>query len=116
MEKRWCWRCQRDVGYLDDQEAALIDAVLAESARSPVVGDANFIDRIRLQVEPAIASYVSITREEAPSHPNVSVHFVMKHRLSRLGRACLECGKPLRTPRASICAACGWRVPDEPSE
>jgi hypothetical protein len=37
------------------------------------------------------------------SHPNAIMH----HKLSDLGPDCPACGKPLRTPRASFCAACG---------
>ena len=32
---------------------------------------------------------------------------IWHHRLSLYGPACLECGKPLRTPVARVCANCG---------
>jgi len=37
---------------------------------------------------------------------------IMHHRISLFGPACDYCGKPLRTPRASFCAACG-KAPSE---
>ena len=39
-------------------------------------------------------------------HPNVVAH----HRASNCGPPCRSCGKPLRTPRAAFCAACGADV------
>jgi hypothetical protein len=33
---------------------------------------------------------------------------VLKHRLALIGPPCVACGRPLRTPQASFCAACGY--------
>lgn len=36
-------------------------------------------------------------------HHNAVIH----HRISNYGDLCVSCGKPLRTPQAAFCAACG---------
>lgn len=33
---------------------------------------------------------------------------VMHHRIEQYGEDCLNCSKPLRTPQANFCAACGF--------
>jgi hypothetical protein len=51
---------------------------------------------------PALILYGELTgfRETNPSA-------LWHHRLSLYGPACERCGKPLRTPQATLCAACG---------
>ncbi|HIP78526.1 MAG TPA: hypothetical protein EYH07_08715 [Kiloniellaceae bacterium] len=54
----------------------------------------------------ALERYFEITgfRE---TNPNALWH----RRLSDLGPPCSACGKPLRTPQATFCAACGAQAP-----
>ena len=53
----------------------------------------------------ALARYNEITGF-SETNPQVLWH----HRLGIYGAPCRVCGKPLRTPRAKMCAACGAQV------
>ena len=51
---------------------------------------------------PVREAYERMTGMFEPNHLAI-----LHHRISIYGEACENCSKPLRTPRASFCAACG---------
>ena len=51
---------------------------------------------------PICEKYKELTGFEETNH-----NAIMHHRISIYGETCKNCGKPLRTPKASFCAACG---------
>lgn len=53
---------------------------------------------------PVTAAYERLTGHSGMYH-NAAMH----HRLSLYGPPCHQCGKPVRTPRATYCAPCGTK-------
>jgi hypothetical protein len=123
MRVLWCWRCRMDVPMLLDDEWAVVMrahdashddpaaaiAILDEEARrrglAPVPPPAADLDGIARRLYHLVAGYTLFTgfRE---TNPNAVWH----HVASQYGPPCEHCGKPLRTPRAKWCPACGgWR-------
>lgn len=60
--------------------------------------------RLRAHYAEALDAYERMAgvREEDP-------RVLWHHRTALYGPPCAACGKPLRTPRAKLCAACGHR-------
>lgn len=103
----YCWRCNRTVPMLDDREWAavepLLHGMLAEIQRYRQDHQAPLAEALEQGFgHKALLKYRELTGL-AESEPAVLWH----HRSSLLGPACSSCGKPLRTPRATYCAACG---------
>ena len=108
MRVQYCWRCRADVPMLDDDEFAPLQKLYHEIVRSkkrlreavgvPVPGEPAFAAAFR----PVLDEYNRITGFGETNHLAV-----LHHVLSHYGPPCRSCGKPLRTPRARHCAACG---------
>lgn len=82
----YCWRCRMDVPMLNEEEWAIVLPLL----RDPHDNKA------------ALDAYNEIT-----SFYETNINAVWHHRASDYGPPCKTCHKPLRTPRARFCAACG---------
>lgn len=103
----YCWRCQMDIPMLTDEEWQLIAPLLA----NPMARIKQYRENHKCSLadaaekgwgEEALALYEQMTGLHE-TNPNALFH----HRLSDFGPPCHACGKPLRTPKARICAACG---------
>ena len=104
----WCWRCQMDVPMLDDAEwrevvTPTVEGGPTHSAATVARGAEGLMHRRQAILE----SYNRMT-----GFGETNPEAVMHHRIAHYGPPCLACRKPLRTPRASFCAACGKRVAD----
>jgi hypothetical protein len=107
MRIMWCWRCKIEVPMLDEKEFAVVSRLYSEGMRAVKVfreehgiplSEAPIEERFR----PLRDAYRQMTGMDESNHSAI-IH----HRISIYGPDCERCGKPLRTPRASFCAACG---------
>ena len=111
MKMMYCWRCGSTVPMLDEDEFAKVEVLLARAVKS-IKAEARMQNRSGLadfmeqQYRPFLDAYRQITGEDLMFEP---LH-VFHHRISKYGPPCQKCGKPLRTPRARHCAACGQSI------
>jgi len=103
----YCWRCDMVLPMLDEEEWARMAPLLYGAIENiqryrQQHGVTLSLVPIPLMYWAASEMYASLCGE-APVDPEALWH----HRLSDYGPPCTHCGKPLRTPRAKLCAACG---------
>jgi len=121
MRLLWCWRCRMHLPMLDEDEWAVVVAAHRVSHDDPVAASSILADEgarrgllpprpvppdaglVRRRFWHLTAGYEMFTGAEE-TNPNAIWH----HRASLYGPPCPDCGKPLRTPQARLCAACGW--------
>lgn len=104
----YCWRCEMVLPMLDEDEWAQLAPLLEvaipefmEEHRSTGVklGEAQATGVLGRR---ALAFYRDLTGFE-----ETNLNALWHHQISLYGPPCTHCGKPLRTPRAKLCAACG---------
>ena len=100
----WCWRCRCDVPMLDEAEWQAVTTPWVGLTRAAAAKHAAAAGAQGLPAreDAILAEYRRIT-----GFPETNAAAVMHHRLANYGPPCPKCRKPLRTPRASFCAACG---------
>lgn len=114
MKILWCWRCKMELPMLDEDEFAVINGLYSEA----FTRTKEFREKHRLRLDecpmeelfrPVREAYQQITGVFESNHLAI-----MHHRISLYGEPCKNCGKPLRTPRAAFCAACGKVADSDP--
>ncbi|TYP74822.1 DUF3450 domain-containing protein [Paenibacillus methanolicus] len=107
MKFMWCWRCEQDMPMLDEEEYARMNALYGECMRATEEfrlkhGLPAQMTSMNERFRPVVEAYEQLT-----GYSNVHHNAIMHHRISMYGVRCNCCGKPLRTPTANLCAACG---------
>jgi hypothetical protein len=100
---------------LDETEFAEVSALYADAMRSlkayKIDHAQDSQDVIHARFQPIREAYLRLTGFAEGNH-----NAIMHHRLSLYGPPCTACARPLRTPLARHCAACGKdRADSEPS-
>jgi hypothetical protein len=107
MKVMWYWRCKMDAPMLDEEEFRLVSGLHSEGIKAiKKYGETNkaALDEtpIELLQAPMREKYKELTGFEETNHTAI-----LHHRISSYGGPCKKCGKPMRTPQAAFCAACG---------
>jgi hypothetical protein len=100
---RYCWRCERVVPMLTDEEWKVV---------SPTVSLKRIKD-IRQEYGISIADsmkYLCDKYNEITGYNETNVKAIWHHIASWYGPDCQRCGKPYRTPTARYCAECGFGI------
>lgn len=110
----YCWRCRMELPMLTEAEWAIVSPLLTEAIRDlkryrQSHGGSPAEARQQPFGDEALACYRQITGFE-----ETNFDALYHHRLSLLGPDCHACNKPLRTPRAKLCAECGAPRQDSP--
>lgn len=95
---------------LDEEEFAAIDEIVRDCIRATKefrLRHGLSLDQVDVQerFRPVREAYARLTGYEETNH-----NAIMHHRISLYGPPCPQCEKPLRTPQAKLCPACGWRA------
>lgn len=109
MKKMYCWRFGVDVPMLDEAEFETLYSLYARAVQNIKSrmrsSNAEMRDRIMSeQYRPFVEEYRRIVGQDWSGDPSHMIY----HRISKYGPPCHNCGKPLRTPKAEHCAACGF--------
>ncbi len=99
MKHLYCWRCGSVVPMLEEDEYSEAHRLYRFIASPENPGNSMAERAI-----PLIDFHERLTGVRE-TNPNAIIH----HALAFYGPPCENCGKPYRTPQATLCAACGHK-------
>jgi hypothetical protein len=107
MKTLWCWRCNSEMPMLEEDEYTRIYELYGECFKATKEFRQEHslpFEKISMneRFSPVVKEYEKVTGIAGVHH-----NAIMHHRLSLYGEPCKDCGKPLRTPGAKLCAKCG---------
>ena len=110
MQIKYCWRCATDVPMLNEREYAPImkrygECLQDAKAQRRKTGKGVSDPAVQACFRPVTELY-----SKATGRAGIDPQEIMRHRIILLGPPCTQCGKPLRTRKARVCAACGARA------
>lgn len=107
MKVLWCSRCKMDLPMLDEDEYEEVRALYSQCMKATKefrqehgipLGKVDMKERFK----PVCDAYERMTGMK-----ETVANAVMHHRIAQYGPPCKNCGRVLRTPKASKCFACG---------
>ncbi len=102
----FCWRCQMEIPMLDELEWAQVEPLLNQAIDDVHRYKEQYGVSLAEAKEKALGATARAKYEELTGFSETNVNAIWHHRASLFGPICSQCGKPLRTPRASFCAEC----------
>jgi hypothetical protein len=104
---QYCWRSQQEVWMLTESEWEQLDPLLREYVQNlkdyRLQKGASQEEAVRQGFDKAALDLY----QEITGVREANIMTLWQRRASLFGPPCGECGKPLRTPQARLCAACG---------
>lgn len=106
MRFYFCWRCNRDMPFLNETEWLEVEPLLSGAiAVIKQYRESHHCDLATAKRE----CTPDVTRkfEQLTGVAGVNYETIYHHRLQDWGPECTQCGELLRTQKASYCAHCG---------
>lgn len=108
METHFCWKCKKEMPFLDEKEWKKVSPLLRPSMQE--LRDYLTQHRCSLDVaRKAVKTQVGIKFEQITGMSGIHFETIYHHRRSAWGPVCRHCGLLLRTSKAKLCAQC-WTV------
>jgi len=106
-ETHYCWRCEIEVGMLNEKEWAHIEPLLVEGVRDIK----EYREKTHAELSEALSMNQGLaalqTYKDMTGFVETNINAIWHHRRANFGNPCTQCGKLLRTPKAKLCPECG---------